>query len=185
MATPVRIRAGWPLPDRQQPHREHHPPIGHRAEKLPLRGQRPRCPPCRPDVLPAGNVQAQRRGTLRLPQRCDRPHQRTQGQQAGRAAAPELAAIIKISEPYHLCVAGGLRIKGRALGPHRPPTGRTRAPGSCYGLARAPERGLGRYCYGLARAPERGLGSSTQVKTRPSFMIVSTLIHLLSLNLKM
>jgi hypothetical protein len=35
--------------------------------------------------------------------------QRTQGQQAGRAAAPELAAIIKISEPYHLCVAGGLR----------------------------------------------------------------------------
>ena len=35
------------------------------------------------------------------------------------------------------------RIKGRALGTHRPPTGRTRAPGSCYGLARAPERGLG------------------------------------------
>lgn len=35
------------------------------------------------------------------------------------------------------------RIKGRALGPHRPPTGRTRAPGFCYGLARTPERGLG------------------------------------------
>ncbi len=37
------------------------------------------------------------------------------------------------------------RIKGLALGPHRPPTGRTRAPGSCYGLARTPERGLGGY----------------------------------------
>ena len=69
----------------------------------------------RAHLFPAVHLQAQQRRSLRQPQRCDRPHQRAEGQQAHCAPVLERLIIVGISTPQQVCFAGGLRITGRHI----------------------------------------------------------------------